>query len=141
MSQDGGKGRLRHEFVLFATVGALGFGIDAALFLLLNGHYTWSIPAARLVSATCSIATTWALNRQLTFADRKSPQRGAELAQYTLVQAGGLAVNFGVFATSLLLFPPLRSVPIVALALGAAVALVFNFASARTLVFRGPATR
>lgn len=141
MTHPADPAQLGREFVWFTAVGAIGFAIDAALFLLLNGGCGWPIAGARSTSASCAIATTWALNRRLTFTQRKSPSRSAELLRYALVQTAGLVVNFGVFGLALWLAPPLRSIPIVALALGAAAALAFNFVSARTLAFRGPAAR
>jgi len=128
---------LGREFTWFVAVGAIGFIVDAGLFLLLHGTYGWAIAAARTVSASCSIGTTWALNRRFTFAARRSYAWSAELGRYTLVQTAGLVVNFGIFALALWLVAPLRSMPIVALGLGAAAALAFNFLSARTLAFRG----
>lgn len=124
---------IARELTYFVAVGAVGFAIDAALFaaLMANG---WGIVAARAVSASCSITTTWALNRRLTFVTRRSPRRGPELLRYSLAQTAGLAVNFGVFA--LALQSGLAAAPLAALALGAAAALAFNFASARLWAFR-----
>ena len=124
------------ELVWFAAIGVVGFVVDAALFLSLHAGYTWSIGAARTVSAFCSIGTTWALNRRLTFAARRSRLWGAELARYAVGQGAGLVVNLGGFTLLLALAPSLRSAPVVALALGAAAALAFNFLTARMFVFR-----
>jgi putative flippase GtrA len=127
---------LHREFISFAGVGVVGFFVDGAIFLLLSGGYGWSIGAARTLSATGSIVTTWALNRRLTFAARRSRLWSTELALYALGQAAGLVVNIGSFIVTLWLAPALRSAPIFALALGAAAALLFNFITARTLAFR-----
>jgi putative flippase GtrA len=139
MPAGGTSPRLGRELAWFTVVGAVGFLVDAAVFLLLSASYGWAIAAARALSASLSIVTTWALNRKITFAHGASAARGLELLRYTLVQGGGLLVNLGVFAIVLWLVPALRPVPIVALAIGAAGALLFNFVSARTLVFRGSA--
>jgi putative flippase GtrA len=56
--------------------------------------------------------------------------------RYALVQVAGLAVNFGVFAACLAASAALRRTPVIALAVGAAAALAFNFVSARTIAFR-----
>jgi putative flippase GtrA len=138
MGQRTGTGEIGREFSWFTAVGGVGFAVDAALFLVLNGVFAWPVALARTVSASCSIATTWALNRRFTFAARQSSAWRGELARYTAVQTAGLVVNLGVFALCLWLVPPLREIPIVALACGAAAALLFNFLSARTLAFRGP---
>jgi putative flippase GtrA len=128
-----------HEFGWFVAVGAVGFLVDAGLFLLLHGSYGLTIALARTMSASCSIGTTWTLNRRFTFATRRSTGWSAELGRYAAVQTAGLGVNFGVFVVALALSATMRAVPIAALALGAGTALVFNFASARTLAFRGEA--
>ena len=124
------------EFVSFAAVGVVGLAADAALFLLLTGGYGWPIAAARSISAACSIATTWMLNRHLTFTTRRSRLWGVELARYAVGQGAGLLVNLGSFTLVLWLIPRLRAAPIVALGIGAGAALLFNFLSARTLAFR-----
>jgi len=124
------------EFWRFAAVGALGFVIDAALFVLLNDAYGWPIGNARGLSTVCAITATWALNRRLTFAGRSSRLWAAELARYAFFQCIGLVVNVGTFALVLWVVQPLRTVPIVALALGSGAAMLFNFWAARTLAFR-----
>jgi putative flippase GtrA len=137
MAKADNRSRLGREIAWFTVVGTIGFAIDAMLFLLSNSVYGWSIAGARTLSASCSIVTTWSLNRRFTFSHRKSPGRTAELFRYSLVQLFGLLVNIGVFALTLWLIPPLRDVPVIALGSGAAAALVFNFLTARALAFRG----
>lgn len=127
---------VRREFLWFTAVGLIGFVVDAAVFLLLNHELAWPIGTARAVSASLSIVTTWSLNRRITFAARHSRAWRAELARYAIGQGAGLLVNLATFAAALATVPPLRSVPIVALALGAAAALAFNFLTARTFAFR-----
>jgi putative flippase GtrA len=133
--------RIGAQFASFSAVGAIGFLIDAGVFFALTALLSWSIPAARTISASASIVTTWAMNRATTFANSRSPRRGPELARYVFVQLAGLVVNFGVFALALWIAEPLRRTPIVALAMGSAAALAFNFVSARALVFTSTAVR
>ena len=125
------------QFVQFAGVGAIGFAVDALIFVALTGWYAgWHPYAARAVSATCSISTTWALNRRVTFRAQKSPDARSEYVRYVLVQLVGLAVNLGVFAVGIALVPALRRLPILALLLGAGAALAVNFLTARNIAFR-----
>jgi putative flippase GtrA len=131
----GGGREIARQFTSFAGVGTLGFIVDVGLFSLLQGIGGWSIHWARAMSATCSITATWALNRQLTFSDRRSASRAGEYLRYLAAQLVGLAVNLGTFSLCLLTVPQLRRYPIVALAIGAAVALLFNFITARTVAF------
>jgi putative flippase GtrA len=137
MAQRSAPAVVGRQFASFAAVGVLGFVMDAAVFLLLNGVSGWSIGAARTVSASCSIAATWWLNRRLTFADRRSRRWRAELFRYALGQGAGLLVNIGSFTLMLWLVSQVRAVPIVALAVGASAALLFNYLTARTVAFRG----
>lgn len=140
MNAHGGR-TLARQFTWFVGVGALGFLVDAVLFLVLTkACCSWPILWARAVSATCSITTTWALNRRVTFADRKSPDKAGEYLRYVVAQIVGLSVNLGIFSLCLLTEPRLKRFPIVALAIGAAAALVFNFVMARTMAFRGATT-
>lgn len=130
-----GARQLAKQFTSFVAVGALGFLVDAGLFALLFTGGGWTILWARAVSATCAITATWALNRRVTFADRRSANRSAEYVRYVFGQAIGLTVNFGTFTLCLLL-PELQRTPIVALAIGSAAAMLFNFVLARTIAFR-----
>jgi putative flippase GtrA len=133
-------GIVTRQFLSFTTVGAVGFATDAGLFTLLIYH-GWSIAGARLVSASSAIVVTWWLNRAITFARFKSAAAATELLRYTGVQVGGLIVNLGAFALCLWVAQPLRAVPVIALAIGGAAALLFNFCAARQLAFkvtRGP---
>jgi putative flippase GtrA len=128
------------QFVQFAGVGAIGFVVDAAIFLALTGWYAeWHPYAARAVSASVSISTTWALNRRVTFRKQKSPDARSEYLRYVAAQVFGLILNLGVFAAGVAFVPLLRRVPLLALVLGAAVALAANFLTAKHLAFQGKA--
>jgi putative flippase GtrA len=125
------------QFAQFAGVGAIGIIVDAAIFLALTGWYAdWHPYAARAVSASCSISTTWALNRRVTFREQKSRDARSEYVRYVLAQVLGLALNLGVFAASVVLLPPVRRAPIIAVLLGASAALCVNFVTAKTMAFR-----
>lgn len=125
------------QFVQFAGIGAIGFVVDAAIFLALSDwHAGWHPYAARAVSATVSISTTWALNRRVTFRARRSPDARSEYLRYVLAQILGLVLNLGVFAAAVALVPLMRRVPLLALILGASVALAANFLTAKYIAFR-----
>jgi putative flippase GtrA len=126
------------QFASFVAVGAIGFAADAAVFLALSTWYThWHPYAARAVSALCSISATWALNRYLTFSKQKSPDARREYLRYVIAQVLGLGLNLGVFAAGIALVPTLRRYPIIALLLGAGLALAVNFLTAKNLAFTG----
>jgi putative flippase GtrA len=132
-------GKLARQAVAFTLVGLIGLAVDAGAFTLLTRAFLWSIAFARAASVCGAIFTTWILNRVVTFAEQRSPRRGAEFALYAAVQASALVVNLGVFALCLWLVPALRQTPLVPLVLGAAAGFAFNFTVMRTLVFRARA--
>lgn len=118
----------------FLAVGAVGFGVDGGLlsWLLSQG---WSIAAARAVSFPAAVSVTWWLNRTWTF---RQPTKAAARREYLLyfaTQVGGALINLAVFFALVHLFEPLRRWPLVPLAAGAVVAIVFNFSISRWVVF------
>jgi putative flippase GtrA len=137
VSRESRRRALAEQFVRFAGVGAVGFAVDALLFLALTAWYAnWHPYAARALSATCSISATWALNRRVTFSEQKSPDARSEYARYVVAQVVGLALNLGVFAVGVAFVPVLRRYPLLALVLGASLALTLNFITAKHIAFR-----
>ena len=116
-------------------VGAVGFGVDAAVLQLLVGAAGWSPFAARALSFPGALTATFLLNRAWTFGSLRMPAARA-YGTYGAIQALGALINLGVFALCLLAAPPLYERPVIALGIGALVALLFNFAASRRLVFR-----
>ena len=122
------------QFSAFAMVGVVGFAVDATVFQLLfsaGGGYVLT----RLAATGVAVVVTWYLNRRFVFNTRHVAARGAEFVKYLTVQSTGIVINLSIYALMLVLFPALRPVPIVAVAAGAAVALVFNFLGSRRWVF------
>jgi putative flippase GtrA len=119
----------------FAVVGAIGFAVDAAVLQLLVSLAGWSPFAARAVSFPAALTATFVLNRAWTFrALRMSPVRA--YGAYGVIQSIGALLNLFVFSICLLAVPALYERPIVALAIGSGVAMLFNFYASRLLVFR-----
>ncbi len=117
----------------FALVGALGFVVDASVLTLLvngldQGHFV-----SRAVSFSLAVTATWLANRRWTF--EPTEHRGKEYAGYITTQLIGAVINLGIYVLLIQLFPHLAKVPVVPLAGGALVALIFNFATARWLVY------
>ena len=128
------------DLTRFATVGAVGFVIDGGILTLMmsRGHAPFE---SRLVSFTFAVTVTWALNRTWTFSRARRKERWREYLAYVLTQVAGAGLNLGVFFMLLQLYPTMRVYPLVPLAAGAAVALVFNFAASKHIVYRGAARR
>jgi putative flippase GtrA len=126
---------VRAEFARFAAVGAIGFGVDAAVLQLLVSLAGWSPFWARAISFPVALTCTFVLNRAWTF-------RGLRLAAaraygaYGAIQAVGALINLAVFSACLLVVPALYERPVIALGIGAIASLVFNFSATRRLVFR-----
>ena len=59
----------------FATVGAIGFVIDAGILAALTHGAGWSPWAARVPSFATAVLATWLLNRRLTFPGRGLQRR------------------------------------------------------------------
>ncbi|HET9445588.1 MAG TPA: GtrA family protein [Steroidobacteraceae bacterium] len=130
------RARLAAQFMSFLGVGAIGFTVDALILFALTGGYAhWHPYAARAGSSVCAISATWALNRHITFRERKSRAVRSEYVRYVLTQAFGLGVNVGVFMAAVAMAPVFRQKPLLALALGSAAALLVNFLTARRIAF------
>ena len=119
----------------FVLVGAIGFLIDAGILTALMigadfGHY-----GARAISFTVAVTATWYINRRWVFERDAIEMTGREYTSYLLVQVIGAVINLSVFVAVIEFIPGLAEIPVVPLALGAAVALVFNFSASSRLVF------
>ena len=126
------------RFSRFAMVGGVGFVVDATVLTTLvnglgHGHYV-----SRAVSFSIAVSVTWWINRHWVF-KAGAPSR-KEYARYLVVQLLGATINLGVYVLAIELVPALSVIPVVPLAMGAAVALLANFFLARRYVFRSAAT-
>lgn len=125
------------QFLRFATVGAAGFVVDAAILALgLNllglGKYS-----ARAVSFLCAATFTWAVNRRFTFTESAAAQgRAKEWARFVAVNAVGGLINYGSYAAFVTFAYKPYSSPYFALAIGSLAGLVFNFFGSKHLVFK-----
>lgn len=122
------------EFLSFALVGVIGFGVDVGVLYLLAPYAGWY--GARVVSFIAAATVTWLLNRHFTFKERRS---GAsvlrEYTHYLLTMVGGALVNYAAYALTLhWIGGPLA--PALGVAMGSCAGLAVNFLSARHLVFK-----
>jgi putative flippase GtrA len=121
------------RFRSFAAVGLVGFIVDAALLSTLV--HAWGLPhyTARALSFAAAVTVTWFLNRQWVFS--RTSDRTREYGAYFGVQVVGAAINLGTYALVIAGVPSLARLPVLPLAAGAALALLFNYSAASRWVF------
>jgi len=127
---------LRSQMLRFAVSGVLGFGVDALVLSAAMAIGT-QFAGARAVSFLAAATFTWAFNRRHTFRrEGPTPPTWSEWGKYMAAMAAGGAINYAVSLWSYEGFDLFREIPVLALALGSGVGMLFNFISARFLVFR-----
>lgn len=133
--------KLSKQFLLFAIGGAIGFVVDAGLAQALVSWCDWSAYYSRLVSIPLAATSTWWWNRRQTFAGHRSG-RGlfSEWLHWMALMGVGALVNYGTYAVLLMAFQPLHRWPAIATAGGSLVAAVFNFSTARLMLFKSAKT-
>ena len=121
------------QFASFAAVGLAGFTVDAAILSALVHAQGWHHYSARAVSFAVAVTVTWYLNRNWVFS--RTSDRAREYGAYFGVQVVGAAINLGTYALVIALIPPLARLPVLPLAAGAALTLLFNYSAASRFVF------
>jgi len=118
----------------FAGAGVLGYLVDAGVLLLATpelGPYN-----GRLLSFGCAVATTWLINRSLTFRrERGSKALHREFARYLLVCLGGGAVNLACYSLLVYLLDLDRVWLPLAVAVGSLAGMAANFTLSKRFVF------
>jgi len=129
--------KLGRELVLFAVGGALGFVVDAGILQALVTFAHVNPYLGRVFSFLVASTATWWWNRSQTFAARSSGRSlWAEWLHWMALMSGGALVNYGAYALCLYEIPAWHKLPILAVAVGSALAAGVNFVSARLLLFR-----
>ena len=121
------------RFASFAGVGIIGFIVDATILSALVHGFSWPHYWARALSFAAAVSVTWYLNRHWVFA--RTHDRAREYGAYLGVQTVGAAINLGTYALVIAVFPWLARAPVVPLAAGAVLALLFNYSAAGRWVF------
>jgi putative flippase GtrA len=116
----------------------IGFLVDATVLTLLMRSAHLSPIAARAASFPVAVTVTWLINRRGAFAGRGLANSRLEYAGYLAIQLIGAALNFLVFIACLELWPALVEWPVVALAGGAAIGLLFNFVASCLTIYSAP---
>jgi putative flippase GtrA len=119
----------------FVLVGAIGFLIDAGILTALMTGLGFGPYGARAISFTVAVTATWYMNRRWVFERIAVRMSGREYTSYLLVQIIGAVINLSVFVAVIEFVPELAATPVIPLAVGAAVALMFNFSASSRFVF------
>ena len=125
----------------FVLVGAIGFLVDAGILTALVTGFGAGPYAARAISFTAAVTATWYMNRRWVFEQVTAHKTSREYTAYLVVQVIGAVINLSVYVAVIELVPRLAKTPVVPLALGAAVALLFNFSASSRFVFAEPRDR
>lgn len=125
----------------FAAVGTVGFVVDSALTLLM---ITFGIGAflARALAIAVAMATTYLLNRTLTFsdsADRDPSRIAGEATRYVMVAIAAAAFNWGIYSVALIAIPGLP--PFFAIVAGSGAAMVASYLGYSRFAFRSRGDR
>jgi putative flippase GtrA len=130
---------LRHSFVRFGMIGALGYVVDTGVLAFGTDILKLDFDIGRAFSIFAAMCFTWAGNRYFTFAERRAHGfSGAfqEWLKFVGANLLGAVVNYGVSVLLVRYAPFPMNYKYVAQALGVLVGLIFNFTLSRTLVFK-----
>jgi putative flippase GtrA len=120
-------------FARFALVGGAGFAVNEAMLWLAIHALHLGKDAAWFAAFVPSVTFTWWGNRTLTFAEHASHQWLKEWARFVATNSIGAVVNLATYEA---LIHFLNLDPLLALACGVLVGMVFNFTLSKRLVFR-----
>lgn len=126
---------MKKQILWFLVVGSIGFIIDGGGLFILTSFFDWSPIYARVISMPLAIIATFVLNRSLTFKD-KSKALGRSFATYVTANAVSQGINFGLYTALVLSVSSLYEVPMIALVMSSAVAMVFSFLLSKYWVFK-----
>jgi putative flippase GtrA len=129
--------KLRHEVLLFAIGGGIGFVVDAGIVQALVTFAHFNPYAGRVISFLAAATVTWWWNRSQTFAARQSGRSlWTEWLHWMALMSGGAAINYAAYVACLIAFPSWHKWPVLAVGVGSFFAAFVNFITARTLLFR-----
>ncbi len=129
------------RFPGFVLVGAIGFLVDAGILTALVTGFSVGHYGARAISFTVAVTATWYMNRRWVFETITAHRSSREYTAYLVVQVIGAVINLSIYVAVIELVPRLAQTPVIPLALGAAVALLFNFSASSRFVFAEPRDR
>ncbi len=122
------------QFLMFGTVGTLGFLVDTAVVYALR--HSLGLYGAGMASYSVAATVTWVLNRIWTFRGQGSGRAHHQWARFLAVNLGGFVLNRGTYAALVTFVPLCAAQPVYAVAAGAIAGMFLNFCLSRSMVFR-----
>jgi len=125
------------QFIAFCLVGGIGFFVDAGSFSILFRWVGLDRVTARVISMfVIAMTGSWLLNRSITFRDRQDQPLWREYLRFAAVNSIGNLANFGTHALLVETVPLFIRIPELAIVVGTAVGVSFNFTGSKYFVFR-----
>jgi putative flippase GtrA len=122
------------QFLMFSSVGAVGFVADTATVYALR--QSLGLYGAGAVAYGVAATVTWILNRVWTFRGKGSGPAHRQWARFLLVNLGGFTLNRGTYAVLVTFVPLCAAEPVWAVAAGAIAGMFLNFSLSRAMVFQ-----
>jgi putative flippase GtrA len=126
--------RVLVQFLMFGTVGVIGFLADTATVYALR--HSLGLYGAGALAYGVAASVTWLLNRLWTFRGQGSGRAHRQWARFMLVNSAGFVLNRGTYAALVTFVPFCADQPVYAVGAGAIVGMFLNFRLSRTMVFR-----
>ena len=122
------------QLLRFAIVGAVGFVVDFTVLYLAVSVLGLGNLSGRVLSFIVAATVTWKFNRHFTF-EAAGKNAFREWAQYLLATSVGGGINVAVYQCWLW-FTDTRTLNLfLGVAAGSAVAMMFNFAISKRIIF------
>jgi putative flippase GtrA len=137
---------LSGELFRFGVVGSVGFLVDASVLQMLVSWFDGDLLISRIFSYLAAATVTWFLHRIYTFRDQYSSSDNhsassrallSQWSRFILANSTGASLNYGIYAFCILNSDLCRAYPVIGVAIGSLVALVFNFVISKRFVFKG----
>jgi putative flippase GtrA len=124
---------LKLRFIRFVFAGSAAFVVDATVLALLTGIAGWQPTTARLISFPTAVTVNWLLHRIHVFEATSEP--GSEYLRFFAVQILSATVNLGVYFVAVVSSALMARWPILALAIGSALAMFVTYYCNSRFVF------
>jgi putative flippase GtrA len=123
------------QFLMFGTVGLIGFVIDTATVYGLRGYA--GLYVAGVAAYVVASSGTWFFNRLWTFRHFGGEDSWyVQWARFLTANLGGFVINRGVYALLVTFVDIAAREPVIAVFAGAVAGMTLNFNLSRKMVFR-----